>query len=248
MPASKPGKHIDIDFTLRRTFKKASFRPLQREVITAALEGHDVFLQAATSFGKSLCFQLPAVVDYGLTIVISPLLALMNNQIAALRKAGIIVATINSTTDREVRNAVLEDLQCGHPHIKLLYVTPEYCAMDHFRRILRVVYNQQQLSRIAVDEAHCISEWGHDFRTSFKQLSFFRRELPSVPIMCLTATATSRVRQDIISTLELDPRKLKLYTMTTVRQNLHYEVRFKSDDSDHYPNFLTWLKGVHARR
>lgn len=120
--------------------------------------------------------------------------------------------------------------------------------MDHFRRILRVVYNQQQLSRIAVDEAHCISEWGHDFRTSFKQLSFFRRELPSVPIMCLTATATSRVRQDIISTLELDPRKLKLYTMTTVRQNLHYEVRFKSDDSDHYPNFLTWLKGVHARR
>jgi len=174
--------------------------------------------------------------------------ARQNNQIAALRKAGVIVATINSTMDREARNAVLVDLQCGHPHTKLLYVTPEYCAQDHFRRVLRIVYNQQQLSRIAVDEAHCISEWGHDFRRSFKELSFFRRELPSVPIMCLTATATSTVRSDVISTLELDTRKLKLYTMTTVRSNLHYEVRFKNDEEDHYPNFLTWLQGVHARR
>ncbi|KAF1981126.1 ATP-dependent DNA helicase recQ [Aulographum hederae CBS 113979] len=241
-------RHIDIDFTLKRVFQKPNFRPLQREIITAALDGEDVFLQAATSFGKSLCFQLPAIIDYGITIVVSPLLALMNNQVAALRRAKIVVATINGTTPHDVKMAVLEDLQCGHPRTRLLYVTPEYCAMDHFRRILRIVYQQRQLSRIAVDEAHCISEWGHDFRKSFEGLSFFRREFPDVPIMCCTATATARVREDIINTLELDALRLKLFTMTTVRNNLHYEVRFKSDDADHYDDFLKWLRAIYTRR
>ena len=101
-------------------------RPVQREVINAALEGNDVFLQAATSFGKSLCFQLPAVVDFGITIVVSPLLALMNNQISALRRASIQVATINSQTPHTIKNAILDDLRSGHPKTRLLYVTPEY--------------------------------------------------------------------------------------------------------------------------
>ncbi|KAF2279674.1 ATP-dependent DNA helicase [Westerdykella ornata] len=237
-----------LEFTLRKVFGKPSFRPLQREVITATLEGEDVFLQAATSFGKSLCYQLPAVVDYGLTIVISPLLALMNNQVAAMRKANIRVETINSTTTPTDKSRIIEDLQCGHPLTRLLYITPEYCELDSFRRILRIIHSQGELARIAIDEAHCISEWGHDFRPAFKSLSFFKTEFPNVPMICLTATATSRVRDDITRTLNLDTSKLKMFRMTTSRPNLHYEVRFKSDEEDHYPNFLSWLKAVHSRR
>lgn len=221
---------------------------MQREIITAALEGHDVFVQAATSFGKSLCFQLPAIVDYGITIVVSPLLALMNNQIAALRAASIQVATINSQTTHTVKNAVLDDLKSGHPRTRLLYVTPEYCALDYFRKLLKIVYEQRELARVAVDEAHCISEWGHDFRPSFKELNFFKKEFPDVPMICCTATATSRVRDDVVDILSLDRMKLKSFTMTTSRPNLHYEVRFKCDEEDHYDDFLQWLRATHKRR
>lgn len=188
------------------------------------------------------------MVDYGITIVISPLLALMNNQLAAMQAAGIRVATINSTTTATVKQAIIDDLKSGHPRTRLLYVTPEYCTLDHFRRCLRVVYEQRELARIAVDEAHCISEWGHDFRPSFKQLSFFKTEFPDVPMICCTATATQRVRDDIINTLALERLKLRSFTMTTHRPNLHYEVRFKSDEEDHYDDFLSWLKTVHSKR
>ncbi|KAF2150536.1 ATP-dependent DNA helicase-like protein recQ [Myriangium duriaei CBS 260.36] len=243
-----PGS-VNIDFTLRRVFRKESFRPLQREVISAALDGHDVYLQAATSFGKSLCFQLPAVVDTGITIVISPLLALMKNQITSLEAAGVRVATINSNTPTDERRAIMDDLKCGHPLLRLLYVTPEFCAMDHFRRVLRIIHTQRELARIAIDEAHCISEWGHDFRPSFKELSFFKREFPDVPMICCTATATPRVRADIVNTLGLDPKQLKSFTMSTSRPNLHYEVRFKSDEyDDHYDTFLAWLQNIYRRR
>ena len=265
LPKRKLGENVDLEFTLRRVFGKDNFRyyhlphicarvlicycrPVQREVIVAALEGHDVYLQAATSFGKSICFQLPAVVDVGITIVISPLLALMNNQIAALRAASIQVATINSQTVYSVKTAILDDLKSGHPRTRLLYVTPEYCMLDHFRKCMKIVHEQRELARIAVDEAHCISEWGHDFRPSFKELNFFKREFPDVPIICCTATATSRVRNDVIETLALDRTKLKSFTMTTSRPNLHYEVRFKCDEEDHYDDFLHWLRAAHARR
>ncbi|KAF2847976.1 ATP-dependent DNA helicase [Plenodomus tracheiphilus IPT5] len=249
MPVKRKRPYSDIDFTLKRVFKKPVFRPLQREVITATLEGEDVFLQAATSFGKSLCYQLPAVVDFGITIVISPLLALMNNQVASMRHANVRVETINSTTPSEDRSRILDDLQCGHPLTRLLYVTPEFCQGDNFRRILRVIHSQRELARIAVDEAHCVSEWGHDFRPSFQQLSFFKKEFPDVPVICLTATATARVRDDIIKTLALNPQKLRMFRMTTSRPNLHYEVRFKSEEGgDHYDDFLTWLRAAHARR
>lgn len=182
------------------------------------------------------------------TIVVSPLLALMNNQIAALREANIRVESINSSTPPAARKAIMDDLQCGHPRTRLLYVTPEFCAMDHFRRVLKTIYGHRELARIAIDEAHCISEWGHDFRPAFKGLSFFKTEFPEVPIMCCTATATPRVRIDIISTLSLDVQKLKVFTTTTNRPNLHYEVRFKSDEEDHYDDLLRWIKATHARR
>lgn len=165
-----------------------------------------------------------------------------------MRNANIRVETINSTTDKVDRSRILEDLQCGHPLTRLLYVTPEFCQGDQFRRILRIIHSQKELARIAVDEAHCVSEWGHDFRPAFQELSFFKAEFPEVPIICLTATATARVREDIIKTLALDITKLKMFRMTTSRPNLHYEVRFKSDEEDQYPDFLHWLKAAHARR
>ncbi|KXS97981.1 hypothetical protein AC578_3126 [Pseudocercospora eumusae] len=248
IPGKKLGQKVDIDFTLRKVFGRNSFRPVQREVVNAALDGHDVFLQAATGFGKSLCFQLPAVVDFGITIVISPLLALMNNQMAGLRAANIKVETINSTTAFSKKTEILNDLKSGHPHTRLLYVTPEYCQLDHFRNHLRIVYQQQELARIAVDEAHCISEWGHDFRPSFKELNWFKKEFPDIPMICCTATATQAVREDVISTLALDPTKLKTFTMTTSRPNLHYELRFTNDNEDRYDNLLAWIRATHARR
>jgi RecQ family ATP-dependent DNA helicase len=165
-----------------------------------------------------------------------------------MRSANIMVATINSTTPPATKAQILEDLQCGHPLTRLLYVTPEYCQLDHFRKILKIIYTQKELARIAIDEAHCVSEWGHDFRPSFKALSFFKEEFPDVPIMCLTATATARVRDDIINTVKLNPQTMKLFTMTTSRPNLHYEVRFKSDVEDHFADFLGWLQSVQQRR
>jgi len=113
---------------------------------------------------------------------------------------------------------------------------------------MKIVHEQRELARIAVDEAHCISEWGHDFRPTFKGLRWFRDTFPDVPIMCLTATATAQVRQDVISTLGLFEEKMKVFTVTTNRTNLHYEVRFKCDEDDHYNDFLRWIKRVHKRR
>ncbi|KAK2858544.1 hypothetical protein FQN49_004627 [Arthroderma sp. PD_2] len=249
---------IDIDFTLRRVFGKKSFRPLQRDVIQAAIEGHDVFLQAATSFGKSLCFQLPAVVAHGVTIVVSPLLSLMVDQVSSLEARAIPVATINSTTPGSKRKKILADILSGHPVTRLLYVTPEFCQTESFRRSILTVHQQGELTRVAIDEAHCVSEWGHDFRPAYKALSWFRRELkdPVVPITALTATATTRVRNDIITLLGLDPANLKKFSTSSSRPNIHYEVKYIPEcaydltipEDGQIDHMVSWLQAIHNRR
>ncbi|KAJ5759730.1 hypothetical protein N7520_006886 [Penicillium odoratum] len=244
----------DLEFYLHRVFRKKSFRPLQREVISAVVEGHDVFLQASTSFGKSLCFQLPAVINNGLTIVICPLLALMMDQVNALQALGVAVSSINSNTPISERRVILDDMLSGHPRIRLLYVTPELCQNKGFRSNLQVVHRQGQLARIAIDEAHCISEWGHDFRPAYQDLGWFKKNLvdPDVPITALTATATPRVRTDIINMLDLNPTNLKLFNTPSARPNIHYEVRYLEDpgDDEEYQveNLLKYLGAIKKRR
>jgi RecQ family ATP-dependent DNA helicase len=173
------------------------------------------------------------------------------NQVEALRAAGVDACSLNSNTPSDEKDSIYRDLGTGHPHTRLLYVTPELCSSAYFRKKLEVVHEQKELARIAVDEAHCISEWGHDFRKDFKRLSWFRETFPTVPIMCLTATANEQVRNDVLATLGLNrtPDRLKLFAMTAHRPNLHLEVRYVMDDTnDRYGDFVQWLEGVYQKR
>lgn len=246
----------DIGFILRRVFGKERFRPLQEEVVRAVIDDHDVFLCAATSFGKSICYQLPAVLSLGVTVVVSPLLALMENQVHAAEALGIAVECINSKTPFKEKARIETDLLCGHPETKMLYVTPELCATDHFRKLALKIHRQGQLARVAIDEAHCISEWGHDFRPTYKELSWFKKTLncPSVPIVAVTATATKQVREDIFKFLLLDAQKIKCFSTSTARPNIHYEVQYFSESSpvngedDVFPYLVSRLNFMHQRR
>lgn len=168
------------------------------------------------------------------------------------------MATINSTTPLPERRKITEDLLSGHPRTRLLYVTPELCLTESFRRNLLTIHSQGELRRIAIDEAHCISEWGHDFRPAYKELSWFKHALrnPSVPITALTATATPRVRADIINLLGLDINTLKTFTTPSARPNIHYEIRYLEDFASDptYPeefqvdDLVAWLKSIQNRR
>lgn len=173
------------------------------------------------------------------------------NQVEALQKAGINARTLNSSTPRSERDAINNDLGTGRPQTRLLYVTPELCSTDRFRQRLQLIYEQGALARIAIDEAHCISEWGHDFRKDFKRLSWFRQTFPDVPIMCLTATANDLTRNDVLSTMGLSVGSptLKVFTMSAHRPNLHLEIRYTRDQEDNrLSNFLAWLNKVYERR
>ncbi|KAJ5342007.1 hypothetical protein N7541_011131 [Penicillium brevicompactum] len=252
-------ERANMKWTLKKVFKKDGFRPLQEEVIISVIEGHDVFLQASTSFGKSLCYQLPAVLkEWGLTLVVCPLLALMTDQVNYLKGLGVSVATINSNTSSEERQRVMDDMLCGHPSTRILYVTPELLQTENFRRRLLIVHRQRQLVRVAIDEAHCISEWGHDFRTAYKELGWLRKNLvnPKIPITAVTATATPNVREDIIGILGLNLNDLRLFNTPSDRPNIHYEVRYRPNleddsaeaESSQLLNLHNWLKATRLRR
>ncbi|RJE27095.1 DNA- helicase [Aspergillus sclerotialis] len=180
------------------------------------------------------------------------------DQVTALQSIGVPVATINSNTTIAERRLIMEDLLSGHPRTRLLYVTPELCLTESFRRNLQTIHSQGELIRVAIDEAHCISEWGHDFRPAYKELSWFKRTLkdPAIPISAFTATATPRVRSDIISLLGLDTAQLKIFNTPSARPNIHYEVRYLADFTDdsttpaelQFNNFVSWLKSIRTRR
>ena len=211
---------MDLPGTLKKYFGYDEFRPLQEEIIRDALDGRDVFALMPTGGGKSLCFQLPALLREGLTIIVSPLIALMKDQVDALRASGIAATFLNSSLDRREAAERFRGLNRGE--YRMLYVAPERLMVDTF---LEGVLNWN-IAQIVIDESHCISEWGHDFRPEYRELKKLRRHLPGVPIMALTATATERVRIDIVKELKL--HEARCYVASFNRPNLSYRVVPKS--------------------
>jgi ATP-dependent DNA helicase RecQ len=205
---------------LRSVFGFASFRPLQQEIVEAILAGRDVLVLMPTGGGKSLCYQLPALLLEGLTVVVSPLIALMKDQVDRLRAMGVAATFINSSLDgAEIgrRQAAV-----ARGEIKLVYVAPERLVQPGFLALLRASHP----TLFAVDEAHCISEWGHDFRPEYREMKRIRELFPTVPIAAFTATATRRVEADIAS--QLDLRQPKQFRGSFNRTNLYYDVRPKA--------------------
>ncbi len=188
---------LTLRHLLEQHFGYDEFRPGQEAVITNALAGHDSLVVMPTGGGKSLCYQLPALALGGLTLVVSPLIALMKDQVDGLRANGIAAEFLNSSLGNATAADVERRAQAGR--VSLLYVAPERVSMPGFQRLLGTL----DLRLIAIDEAHCISEWGHDFRPDYRALSDLRGQFPQTPVMALTATATERVRQDIVEQLAL---------------------------------------------
>lgn len=150
------------------------FRSNQEEIIKYIMQGNDALIFMPTGGGKSLCYQLPAVKSKGVSIVVSPLLALIQNQVDSLKKLNINSNSLNSSLSSVKKKVILKDLESAEPTIKLLYVTPELLATDSFRLVIERLFKKNRLARLIVDEAHCISEWGHDFRDSYRKLSWFK--------------------------------------------------------------------------
>lgn len=216
-----------LESALKHYFGYTSFRPGQQPIIEQALSNQDLLVVMPTGGGKSLCFQLPALLKKGLTVVVSPLIALMQDQVQALRDNGIGATFLNSTLNAHQVRSREESILNGK--VKLLYVAPERLLSDRFLPFLDLVQHQIGISTFAIDEAHCVSEWGHDFRPEYRQLSALRQRYPSVPTIALTATATDRVRQDIIQQLRLS--KPNIHVASFNRPNLYYEVQPKQKQS-----------------
>ncbi len=217
----------EIEQALKQYFGHESFRAGQREIIEYALDGCDAFVLMPTGGGKSLVYQLPALLMRGLTVVISPLIALMQDQVDRMRANGLPASFVNSTLSSVQR--IERERAALNGQLKLLYVAPERLVSGNFLSFLDQVEQTVGLSLIAVDEAHCVSEWGHDFRPEYRQLGQLRIRYPHVPMMALTATATERVRQDILEQLRLSDPHIHIASFN--RPNLYYEVRQKNKTS-----------------
>ncbi|XP_050260313.1 ATP-dependent DNA helicase Q-like 3 [Quercus robur] len=225
---------------LRWHFGYADFRGTQLDAIQAVLSGRDCFCLMPTGAGKSMCYQIPALAKPGIVLVVSPLIALMENQVMALKEKGIAAEYLSSTQTSDVKNKIHEDLDSGKPSVRLLYVTPELISTLGFMSKLTKIYSRGLLNLIAIDEAHCISSWGHDFRPSYRKLSSLRSRLPNVPILALTATAVPKVQQDVMESLCLqNPLVLK---SSFNRPNIYYEVRYKDLLVDAYADLSDLLK------
>lgn len=220
---------------LEANFGYDSFRPYQEEIIKDVLAGKDVLAVLATGGGKSLCYQLPAFLMGGLTIVISPLISLMKDQVDALRAKGIFAATINSTIGEAERSFIERGLL--DDKIKILYISPEKAAQSQFIEFLKKL----NLKLIAIDEAHCISMWGHQFRPEYRMLYQFKMNFPHIPIIALTATAIPEVRDDIVKQLRM--KSPRIYVGSFNRKNIHYSVRPKAGCSEDIVYYINNHKG-----
>lgn len=222
----------EVRRALKDRFRMSGFRHNQLEAINTTLAGKDAFVLMPTGGGKSLCYQLPAVVKsgktHGVTIVVSPLISLMQDQVDHLNNLNIQARSFNGEMNAEYRKKTLDALKVStaDQFLDLLYVTPEMINKSGaFRNALKALYRNKKLARLVIDEAHCVSQWGHDFRPDYKELGGFRQEFPSIPVMALTATATPNVIVDIKHNLGID--QCQVFSQSFNRPNLYYEVRRK---------------------
>ncbi|MEH6408711.1 MAG: RecQ family ATP-dependent DNA helicase, partial [Leeuwenhoekiella sp.] len=221
-------EEIDLNAALKKYFGFSQFKGLQEKVITSIVNKHPTFVIMPTGGGKSLCYQLPALIEEGMAIVVSPLIALMKNQVDALR--GIsnehgVAHVLNSSLNKTEIKQVKEDITNGIT--KLLYVAPESLTKEENVDFLR----EQTVSFVAIDEAHCISEWGHDFRPEYRNLrAIIKRIGDDIPIIAVTATATPKVQEDILKNLGIP--HANTFKASFNRPNLYYEIRPKTKDVD----------------
>ncbi|MEK6918670.1 MAG: ATP-dependent DNA helicase RecQ [Nanoarchaeota archaeon] len=225
------GKDLEL---LKRHFGYDNFRPMQKEVIDEIIKGNDTLVIMPTGGGKSICYQLPSLTFEGITLVISPLISLMKDQVDSLNANGISAEYINSSQTQGEIEEIKARIQMGE--IKLLYIAPERLSQEEFKEFLKT----QKISLIAIDEAHCISEWGHDFRPEYRNLKKLREEYPKIPISALTATATEKVRLDIIKQLSL--KEEKVFISSFNRKNLILKVVEKNRDVDRIIELLPKYK------
>ncbi|GLB52244.1 ATP-dependent DNA helicase RecQ [Neptunitalea chrysea] len=221
-------KNEQLYSTLKTYFGYDRFRPLQEEIITNVLDGHDSLVIMPTGGGKSICYQLPALMLTGITLVISPLIALMKDQVDGLNTNGINAAFINSSQSEAEHHTIFDKVKSNE--IKLLYVAPESLSY------LEPVFSTTKVGLIAIDEAHCISSWGHDFRPAYQQLGFLKNRFPEIPIIALTATADKATRDDIVNQLSIP--NAKKYISSFDRSNLNLTVKPGVDRMQQITSFL----------
>ena len=218
---------------LKRYWGFDSFRPLQDEIIKSVLEGNDTLALLPTGGGKSLCFQVPAMVMEGICIVVSPLVALMKDQVENLKSKGIQAVAIYAGMGKREIDILLDN--CIYGNIKFLYLSPERLLSE----LVRARIGYMNVNLLAVDEAHCISQWGYDFRPPYLQLNALREVVPEVPVLALTATATAFVRADIMEKLAF--RNGKIFVKSFARKNLSYVV---APDEDKHRKLLSVVNNV----
>lgn len=223
--------HSNPQSVLQTVFGFDQFRPLQEDIVRGLIEGKDHFVLMPTGGGKSLCFQIPAIVRPGTGIVVSPLISLMQDQVNALRSNGVSAAYYNSSLDSQEARRVLAKLHAGE--LDLLYIAPERLVSETFLARLDTL----EIALFAIDEAHCVSQWGPDFRPEYCQLTVLRERFPQVPLIALTATADKPTRQDILHQLKLEQA---CYVQASFnRPNIRYTIIQKHQPLKQLTEFLT---------
>ena len=224
---------------LKTTFGYSSFRGPQADIIDHVASGHDALVLMPTGGGKSLCYQIPALLRPGLAIVVSPLIALMQDQVDALRELGVASAFLNSSLSPAETTKVERQFMTGE--IKLLYVAPERVMMEGFLKLLDLLQGRKQLALFAIDEAHCVSQWGHDFRSDYLQLAVLADRFPGVPRVALTATADALTRTEIRLRLRLDDARE--FVSSFDRPNIRYTITSRGDEREQLLAFLQAHEG-----